>query len=331
MDSQRASVLPQALSPEGLRLAHALGARIRLGTSSWNFPGWSGLVWDRDYAETTLSRHGLPAYAQHPLLRTVSLDRAFYRPLSASDYARYAAQVAGDFRLLVKAPALVTDAWVRAESGRGMQPNPAFLDPELAWSACAAPLIDGLGERLGVLVLQISPLPARWTAQQGSALLSKLEPLLQRLQALRQAVPHAHLAVEVRNPELVTRGLADLLKACGATYCLGLHAKMPAIDDQLPMLRALWPGPLVCRWSLHSRHGAYGYEAAKAQYAPFNRIVDPDPDTRATLAKVMAATAQAGFDVYATINNKAEGSAPLSVLELARECAERMTPSPTIR
>src|SRR3546814_5643648 len=78
------------------------------------------------------------------------------------------------------------------------------------------------------------------------------------------------------------------LRAAGATYCLGLHAKMPPIDEQLPILRALWPGPLVCRWNLHRRHGAYGYEAAKTLYGDFNALVDPDPQTRATLARVIA-------------------------------------------
>ena len=53
-------------------------------------------------------------------------------------------------------------------------------------------------------------------------------------------------------------------------YRLGLYAQKPPIEEQLPLLRTLWPGPLVCRWNLHRRHGAYGYESAKAQYAPFD-------------------------------------------------------------
>ncbi len=66
---------------------------IRLGTSSWFFPGWRGLVYDGVHPQATLSRKGLAAYAQIPLLRTVSLDRTFYAPISAVDYARYASQV----------------------------------------------------------------------------------------------------------------------------------------------------------------------------------------------------------------------------------------------
>ena len=60
----------------------------------------------------------------------------------------------------------------------------------------------------------------------------------------------------------------------------------------------------------------------KRLYGDFDRLVDPDPQTRATLARVMAATADAGLPVYVTLGNKAEGSAPLSVVELAQAVAQ---------
>lgn len=76
------------------------------------------------------------------------------------------------------------------------------------------------------------------------------------------------------------------------------------------------------RSSAAGRHGAYGYESAKAQCAPFDRLQDPDPTTRAHLARVITGTCSAGQNAYVTINNKAEGSAPLSVVELGRFSAE---------
>jgi uncharacterized protein YecE (DUF72 family) len=313
----RASAVGPAIHPQAvLDLAAAVSPHLHLGTSSWNFPGWKGLVWDGDHSESNLSRHGLAAYAQHPLLRSVSLDRSFYRPLSASQYAAYAAQVPEHFRFVVKAPSLVTDALVRAEDGRGMQPNPAFLDPQLAVSEFVQPALDGLGTKIGALVFQLSPLPASWLARMPE-LLERLAAMLDALPAL-DAAPGATVAVEVRNEQFLTPEFAAVLKQAGATYCLGLHAKMPAIQAQLPLLRALWPGPLVCRWNLHRKHGAYGYEEAKSTYEPFDRLVDPDPDTRQVLARVIAATTAAGFHAFVTINNKAEGSAPLSVEQLAK-------------
>ena len=49
---------------------------------------WRGLVYDGVHPQVTLSRKGLEAYGQIPLLRTVSLDRTFYAPISTAAYAR---------------------------------------------------------------------------------------------------------------------------------------------------------------------------------------------------------------------------------------------------
>ena len=300
-----------------IELARALAPRLRLGTSSWTFPGWIGTVWDAEYADARLSRHGLRAYAQHPLFRTVSLDRGFYRPLTVAQFAAYAAQVPEDFRFVVKAPSLVTDAVVRDESGRGQALNAAFLDAGTARRSLVEPALQGLGRKLGALVFQISPLPGPLLGELPE-LVERLHVLLSGIPDLRATAPDSVIAVEVRDAAWLTPGFTQVLRQTGATYCMGLHAKMPPIAKQLPTLRALWPGPLVCRWNLNLRHGAFGYEMARDSYAPFDRLVDPDLETRATLARVIAGTVRAGQHAYVTINNKAEGSAPLSVVALAQ-------------
>src|SRR5680860_572641 len=64
------------------RLADALPPGLRLGRSSWSFPGWAGIVYDRAVSERTLAKAGLSAYARHPLLRSFGIDRTYYRPVS---------------------------------------------------------------------------------------------------------------------------------------------------------------------------------------------------------------------------------------------------------
>ena len=328
-------VAPAPVAPELAALAHAMPPRLHLGTSSWSFPGWKGLVWAGDHAESKLAKEGLTAYAEHPLLTSVSLDRAFYRPLGASEYLRYAQQVPAHFRFVVKAPALVCDALVRAEGGRGMAANPAFLSPELALREFIAPALEGLGAKTGALVFQLSPLPRALLARLPE-LIERIGALLAGLPPLAPQAPDGVLALELRDaaflaPEhapRLARALRVARQASGnpVTYCLGLHAKMPPIEEQLPLLRALWPGPLVARWNLHRRHGAYGYDAAKRGYEPFDQLVDPDPQTRAALARVITATTGAGHNAYVTINNKAEGSAPRSVIALAERLARPQQP-----
>lgn len=318
-DAEQPMALVEAadFDPALRALAGSLPAGLRMGTSSWHYPGWAGLVWKRDYPREALSRHGLAAYARHPLLRTVGVDRTFYRPLSAVQFAAMAEQVPEDFRFVVKAPNRITDALLRDEAGRGLRPNPGFLSPECALRDFVEPALVGLGRKLGALVFQISPLPAR--------LLTQTEPLIDRLHAmlatipdLRTGAPDGVLAVEVRDPQWLTPRFTQALKEGGATYCMGLHAKMPSITDQLPILRALWPGPLVCRWNFNPRHGASGYEEARRLYLPYDQLVDEDLDTRNALARVIAGTVAAGQNAFITLSNKSEGCAPLSVAALAR-------------
>lgn len=102
----------------------------------------------------------------------------------------------------------------------------------------------GLGSKLGVLLFQLSPLPmGRLIRMQQT--LSELEQLALAVQAHLAGLPEDArpiVAYEVRDPDWlrpdVAPQFARILRTSGATYCLGLHAKMPRIAEQLPMLRA---------------------------------------------------------------------------------------------
>ena len=315
---------------EALReLAARLPPRLRMGTSSWTYPGWKGLLWEGEHSEQVLSKNGLPVYAQHPLMRTVSIDRSFYRPLTVSQYERYASQVPDDFRFVVKAPSLVTDALVRGEDGRGRQANPAFLDAALATQEFVAPALEGLGRKVGALVFQLSPLPLA-QLDRLPQVLDRLRTLLLAQPPLAPTAPDGVLAVEVRDPEWLSPEFmprfADVLREAGATYCVGLHAKMPPLEEQLHLLRRLWPAPLVCRWNLNPVHGAYGYEDAESLYAPYDRIVHPAPEVHELLARTVAGITGAGQNAFVTVSNHAEGCAPLTLRTLAEQVDSRSQP-----
>lgn len=301
-------------------LASELPGHLRMGVSTWSYPGWDGLVWDGVYDASVLSKKGLSAYSQHPLMRTVSVDRSFWRALTVEQYAQMAGQVPADFRFLIKCPNVVTDAQVRSEDGKGQSPNPAFLTPELAVQQFVQPALQGLGDKLGVLLFQLSPLSWDWLRRSG-ALLERLADMLDAVNAAitaQGAPPEVIVAIEVRDPELLTPALAKLLKAHGATYCLGLHGKMPPIEAQLPILRALWPGPLVCRWNLNRIFGAYGYPDAQKKHEPFNEIRSEDTHTRSVLAQTIVGITGAGQRAFVTISNDAEGCAPRSIALLGQ-------------
>src|SRR3546814_19662282 len=105
-------------------------------------------------------------------------------------------------------------------------------------------------------LFQLSPVPDA-LLRDLPALLRRLGAMLQALPSLRPLAPDAAIAVEVRDPEWLMPAFTSTLRAAGATYCLGLHAKMPPIDEQLPILRRSeerrvgkeWVSTCRSRWS----------------------------------------------------------------------------------
>lgn len=294
---------PAAAELESLRAQ--VPPRIRLGTSSWSFPGWAGIVYDRQHSEQTLARDGLAAYARHPLLRTVSIDRTYYAPIDAHAFAAYAGDVPDDFRFLVKADRLLTDP--EAESTTGAH----FLDPGHAALAVVEPASSGLGGKLGAIVFQFSP---RSAGSHGGP--RRFASMLREFLA---SLPQGPLyAVELRTPALMTPDYVRALDVSGAAHCYTVHPSMLSLSEQLDRIPARANPMLIIRWML--REGL-DYEGARASYAPFNRLVAEDPAARNEIARASLECARDERDVIVCVNNKAEGSAPLSAIRLAEAIA----------
>ena len=153
-----APVQAQPPSRELVRLGEKLPRGIYLGTSSWNFPGWRGIVWAPMSGTKTLARDGLSAYSRYPIFKTTGIDRAYYRPLTAAQYRAFADQVPENFRFLVKAPQQVTDYALRDERGRAIGRNPDYLNLQLLQEQFVWPAVEGLGKKIGALVLELSPI-----------------------------------------------------------------------------------------------------------------------------------------------------------------------------
>jgi uncharacterized protein YecE (DUF72 family) len=315
---QRTST-PEAASPSAELLA--VGARlpreIRLGTSSWSFPGWTGLVYAQPASQVVLARAGLPAYAQHPLLRTVGIDRTFWGPVPVEVFRGWADAVPAEFRFLAKAHEELTLAAFPHHARYGARKgerNPRFLDARYASDAVVAPFVEGLGPKAGPLVFQFPP--------QDVEGLGGPQRFADRLHSFLSALPVGPLyGVEVRNRELLVPAYADALTASRAAPVLAAWGAMPTVAEQAVRTRAHEGPALVVRWMLHP---GVGYEEARELYAPFDRLVHEDIATRAGIAELAVTSFRLGRPVYVTINNKAEGSSPVSAERLASSIVQRL-------
>lgn len=292
---------------EGLRsLAASLPATLRMGTSSWSFPGWRGIVYSRATTTSELAREGLREYAKHPLLRTVGVDRSFYAPVSDQDWRRYAEQLPPDFVCCIKAPATITSYTVAGS--RHPIANPDFMSAERMIEDLIAPCLRSLGSRTGPFILQFPPLSSRAT----------LDPLAfaEMLDAFLDRLPReVEYAVELRDRSLLTENYRRVISRNGVVHVCNYWSAMPMPGEQGDLVdHARAPFTMV---RLLMRPGTR-YEQQREAMAPFNRIVQQDEHMRRDTAGVLRRACAAGQRAFLLVNNKAEGSSPLTIEAIAR-------------
>lgn len=288
-------------------LAASLPPSLYLGTMSWSFAGWRGIVYGKGADPKHLADAGLGAYAQHPLLGAVEVDRSFYEPLPARYFESLARQVPPGFRFVVKAheectlPRFPQHARYGKKQGDA---NARFLDAAYAADAVVASAA-ALGEKLGGILFQFPP-------QDATAPLVFAERLSRFLGALPKGLPYV---VELRNPELLTPAYARALASGGALHAHNVWGTMPSVLQQARLIPPAARKPLVVRWLM--RRGD-DYEGARSRFLPFTKLAEPDLPNRHDIATLVAKALAHQVPAFVLVNNKAEGCAPESLAELAR-------------
>lgn len=288
-------------------LARRLPPGLLLGPSSWTFPGWEGLVYPRGVRREDLVERGLSLASRHPLFRTVGVDRSHYAPLEEAELAHYASELPAGYPCVLKAWSALTSL-----EDRSGNDNPLFLDTRECERRVLLPLARRFAEHVGVLVFQLAPVSARN--------LPHPEAFAARLDAFLGALPTAfRYAVELRNRELLGPAYLDVLARHGVAHVLNLWERMPTIGRQLALPGVLTAPFVVCRLSIPP---GGRYEEQKRRFAPFDRIVAVDEGMRVDVEALARACRMGRKTLYLTVNNKVEGSSPLTIRALIARLAE---------
>lgn len=295
------------------RQAADLRARIsplvRFGTSSWAFAGWKGLVYPESIAPSALAREGLRAYARHPLLRTVGIDRSYYAPIPDEDLQRYAEQLPDGFLACAKAPASVTAA---EAPGRRGATNPDFMSAARLIDELVAPFARSFRPFTGPFILEFPPLPRDGDVERGR--------FLDRLDRMLGALPREfEYAIELRTRGLLTADYARVLAAHGAAHVYNYWSAMPMPGGQAEVVPPEALPFAVVRLLLAP--GTW-YEQQRERFRPFDRIQAADPRMRADVVALARRAIAVNRRVFVLVNNKAEGSSPLTIMALAQRLAD---------
>lgn len=292
------------------RLRSAVSPLIRFGTSSWNYPGWEGMVYHRKYPATGAVAKMLGEYARHPLFGTVGVDSSYYRPLSRTTWRSYSAQLPPDFPCLSKVWHRITAHTFTGHQDGGVagEPNPDFLNAELCINEVIGPALEAGGGNVGPFIFELQTV-ARGAGLTPAAFADHLDRFLSALP------PEARYAVELRNAEYLTPGYFAVLRGSGVAHVFSAWTRMPPIGEQLDHADAVTAPFLVGRAIVSPGRG---YDESMNAFEPFDRIREEDPALRRDLVRLARLAESLRLPAYVIVGNRTEGCSPLTIEAVMR-------------
>jgi uncharacterized protein YecE (DUF72 family) len=296
---------------ENLRplLARLAGQGAFLGTSSWKYPGWRGMlydearyVWRGRYSRARFEKLCLAEYAE--VFKTVSVDAAYYRFPDRRFVEELVSLVPADFLFALK----VTDEITIKRfpnlprfGSRAGQPNCNFLNADLFASAFLAPC-EPFRANLGLLLFEFSRFRPDDFAQ-GRDFVGALDQFLARL-------PRGwRYGVEIRNRAFLHPDYFALLARHHVAHIFNNWQDMPPVQEQLAL-----PGSRTASEFLGARFllaPGRKYEEAVRAFSPYDRVQEVNEAGRAAGAQLIRDVLGSGVPTKAFIyvNNRFEGNA----------------------
>ena len=280
-------------------------ARPRIGTCSWNFASWEGVLYD-DGRQS--GPELLRAYSAR--FDTVEVDRWFWslfaegkvRLPDPRDAQAYRDAVPDSFRFAVKAPNSITLTHEYSKTkGDPLVRNPHFLSESLFTEFLdrLRPMHDLLGPVLFQFeYLNRQKMPSR-------------EAFLDALAPFARGLPRDFACgVEVRNPKYLDEGYFGALSELGLSPVLISGYWMPSLGEVFDTHRER-----LCRFDtvvirlMGSDRSGIEATTGKA----WNRIVAPHDEEIQQVAGILRDLTRAGRTPFLFVNNHYEGSAPLTI------------------
>ncbi len=282
---------------------------VYIGTSSWKYPGWRGMLYDPSryeyrgkFAETRFKRDCLREYAE--VFKTVCVDAAYYTFPSEKYLAGMVEQVPEDFQFGLKVTDTITIRRFPQLDRFGElagKPNENFLNPDLFAKAFLKPC-ESVRSSIGLLMFEFSRF---WTAdyEHGRDFVADLDRFLG---ALPQGWPYG---VEMRNRNWLRPDYFACLSRHGVAHVFNSWEAMPPVSEQMAVPDSRTNPQLVAARFL-LKPGRKYEEAVKA-FEPYDRVQEENPEARAA-GKTLIAEGKASGPKRRTfifVNNRLEGNA----------------------
>jgi len=283
---------------------------VYVGSSSWRYPGWCGLVYDEQryltrsrFSEAKFAKNCLAEYAE--TYKTVCVDAGYYAFPTEPYVAGLCAEVPDDFRFAFKVTDEITikrfPSLPRFGAKAGKS-NPSFLDSELFYESFLVPLIP-FRSQIGPLIFEFSTFHSG-EFDHGRDFVAALDRFLSALPAGWE------YGVEIRNRAWLQPEYFAMLVRHGVAHVFNSWTDVPPVSEQMAMEGSDTASFGIARFLLKP---GVSYQQAVKSFEPYEGIKEPDNDARAAGEKFLVQSLQRKRRGYLYVNNRLEGCAPLTI------------------
>ena len=276
---------------------------VYLGTSSWKYPGWKGLIYRAPYrSEKDFQSRCLEEYGT--LYPTVGVDHTYYAFPKSQQLLQYAQTTPEHFRFVFKVPDQITTLQFPNLPRYGKRAgtlNPFFLDPDFCLQELIEPLKQ-LGAKAGPVVFEFSRFRPQMIAS-GRMFLQKLGFFFQKL----RLVSDHPFAVEIRNHNWLVPEYFSLLQRLNVAHTFNSWTYMPLLAEQQRLAGGTSMPFFLLRLLLYP--GKSYADAVKA-FSPYTQLKQPLHDVRMHAVSLIEQAITEKKQIYVLINNRLEGCAP---------------------
>lgn len=283
---------------------------IYIGTSSWKYAGWCGLIYDEQryltrqkFSGAKFERECLTEYAK--TFHTVCVDAGYYQFPSETYIGGLCGQVPEGFKFGFK----VTDEITLKRfpnlprfGARAGTENPNFLNPEMFQRLFLGPC-ESFKSKIGPLIFEFSTF-RRNDFGHGREFVAFLDQFL-------GALPRGwDYGVEIRNKNWLEPEYFAMLHSHGVAHVFNSWTRMPPVSEQIAIEGSDTADFTVSRFLLKPGHS---YEDSVKAFQPYTDLKEPDEDARAAAKKILEQSMVKKRRCHIYVNNRLEGCAPLTL------------------
>lgn len=293
------------------KLAELASRNVYVGTSSWRYPGWLGVLYDeqryvtrKKFSKKRFDDDCLSEYAE--VFKVVNVDATFYQFPNLKLLSKLTDQVPSDFKFSFKVTSEITVKNFPRLPKHGENAgsaNPNFLNADLFAKYFLEPCTS-FQEKIGLIIFEFSQFKKQ-EYQRGREFVEELDRFLGKL-------PNQwNYAVEVRNQNFLHREYFQILSAHQVAHVFNHWTRMPPVGEQMKVPESRTTDFLVGRFLVSPGRT---FAEAVEKFSPYSGIKEIDLSARqACQDLIRMALLKSKRSSFIFAGNRLEGNSPSSI------------------